>query len=98
MDFIAFNTKFILWLVVLISLLICMMYLMFIQIPPIDRLTLEWRKRTLDRILGLPKCKYGGRCNGNIETTRPNRFIPFDSVSSYFCSKCGEEMTKYYKI
>jgi hypothetical protein len=50
-------------------------------------------------LIGLPKCKKGGYCNGDNEieyTLQSRRF--FEKSERYICSKCSKETTEYFKI
>lgn len=56
-------------------------------------------------LIGLPKCKIGGRCDMKVEYRGGTRFIgkiegvpSFYTPSKYYCSKCGIETTEYGKI
>ena len=56
-------------------------------------------KNFLNWLIGLPKCKKGGRCNSDLEiqyTLSSKKF--FQKSNRYVCSKCGKEMTEYFKI
>lgn len=53
----------------------------------------------LNWLIGLPKCKKGGRCNADSElhyTLNSKRF--FEKTNKWSCSKCHTEVTKYLKI
>ena len=50
-------------------------------------------------MIGLPKCKKGGRCNMDNEihyALHTKRF--FDKSNRWGCSKCFKETTEYGKI
>jgi hypothetical protein len=50
-------------------------------------------------LIGLPKCKKGGRCNQDIEVEYSLQSGKFLKQSNRWrCSKCREETTEYGKI
>lgn len=56
-------------------------------------------KDFLNWLIGLPKCKNGGRCNMDTEfhyNLKTGRF--FEASGRWSCSKCHKETTKYGKI
>jgi len=56
-------------------------------------------KDFLNWLVGLPKCKKGGRCNSDSEmeyTLASKRF--FEKTNRWCCSKCNKEVTDYFKI
>ena len=56
-------------------------------------------KNFINWLIGLPKCKKGGRCNMDSEieyTLSSGKF--FEKSNRWMCSKCYKETTKYGKI
>jgi len=56
-------------------------------------------KDLINFMLGLPKCKKGGRCNMDIEidySLKSGKF--FEKSNEYKCSKCGNKTTNCGKI
>jgi hypothetical protein len=63
-----------------------------------NRVRSRW-KDFLNWLIGLPKCKKGGRCNMDSEieyTMKSGKF--FRKSNRWSCSKCHTETTKYGEI